>query len=100
MKTTILQKVTVVDMNNEMLTETMFEHGTESSASLAIGWSVLSYPIGLREFSVVLDRREQKIARYKVIDIELDLTGESNAIVAYLEPQTLIIGQHDIGLHP
>lgn len=98
MKTAILQKVTVVDMNNELLTETVFEHGTVSSTSLAIGWSVVSYPIGLREFSVVPDKREQRTERYKVIDIEVDLTGELNTIKAYLEPRTLIIGQHDVGM--
>lgn len=98
MKTVILQKVTVVDMNNEILTETLFEHGTLASASLAIGWSVVSFPVGLREFSVVLDRRESRTASFKVIDIELDLTGEMNMVKAYLEPQTLIIGQHDVGL--
>ncbi|HZG56193.1 hypothetical protein [Paenibacillus sp.] len=98
MQTTILQKVTIVDMNNEIITETLFEHGTVLSSSLAVGWSVSTYPFGLREFDVVLDKREQRTVSHKVIDIELDLTGESNAVKAYLEPQTLIIGQHDVGL--
>ncbi|GAB2699052.1 hypothetical protein ACFQWB_00375 [Paenibacillus thermoaerophilus] len=98
MQTVILQRVTIVDMNNEILTETWFEHGTVPSTSLAIGWSVATYPVGLREFSVVYDKRENRTVRYKVVDIEIDLTQEARVFRAYLEPQTLIIGQHDIGM--
>jgi len=98
MQTRILQKVTIIDMNNEIIAETLFEHGAIRSSSLSIGWSVTAFPLGLREFSVVFDKREQRTVQYKVIDMELDLTGDVEWIKAYLEPQTLILGQHDVGL--
>ncbi|WP_217597917.1 hypothetical protein [Cohnella sp. GbtcB17] len=97
MKTEILQQVTIVDMNEEMLTRVDFSHAVDVPGSLAIGWSVVTYPLGLREFEVVYDRREERTVSSKVVDIEVDTTGEKNELRAYLEPITLIIGQHDIG---
>lgn len=97
MKTEILQQVTIIDMNEEILTRVEFAHATDLSAPLAIGWSVLTHPLGLREFEVVYDHREGRKVSSKVVDIQVDTTGDTRMLRAYLEPVTLIIGQHDVG---
>jgi hypothetical protein len=91
------QYVTITDMNEEILTEVLFEHGEFDSPALSIGSSVLNYQLGLKEFEVVYDRREGKIQRFKVVDIEIDLIKQPTVTRVFLEPQKLIVGQHDIG---
>jgi hypothetical protein len=53
--------------------------------------------LGLKEFNVVYDTREGKIARYKIVDIEINLVMQPAVTRVYLEPIKLIVGQHDIG---
>ncbi|MEC0232414.1 hypothetical protein [Paenibacillus alba] len=91
------QYVTIVDMNEEILSEVLFEHGEFESNALAIGSSVVIYELGLKQFEVVYDKREGKTARNKVVDIELDLIKQPTVTRVYLEPARLIVGQHDIG---
>ncbi|SEO81039.1 hypothetical protein [Paenibacillus sp. OV219] len=91
------QRVTIVDMDDEIISEVVFEHGEYETAALSIGSSVLTHQLGLKEFDVVYDRREGKITRYKVADIEIDLITQPVITRVYLEPAKLIVGQHDIG---
>ncbi|MEW9698244.1 hypothetical protein [Paenibacillus sp. SI8] len=91
------QKVTIVDMNEEILSEVLFEHGEYESTALSIGSSVVIYQLGLRQFDVVYDKREGKTVRYKVEDIEIDLIQQPTVSSVFLEPVRLIVGQHDIG---
>jgi hypothetical protein len=97
MRYKICQYVTIIDMNEEIMSEVLFEHGEYDAHTLAIGASVLSYQLGLKQFEVVYDKREGKTSRFKVIDIELDLINLPIVARVFLEPQKLIIGQHDIG---
>lgn len=97
MKFLICQMVKIVDMNDEMLSEVLFHHGEQEYPSWSVGSSVLTYQLGLREFEVVYDTREGKQQRSKIVDIEIDLIAEPIVTRVYLEPLTLIIGQHDIG---
>ncbi|CAI6063456.1 hypothetical protein [Cohnella sp. JJ-181] len=97
MKTEILQQVTIVDMDEEIIARVDFSHAADLAGSLAIGWSVVTYPLGLREFEVVYDRREARKVSSKVVDIEIDTTSETRTVRAYLEPVKLILGQHDVG---
>ncbi|WP_281885531.1 hypothetical protein [Paenibacillus sp. YYML68] len=94
----ICQKVTIVDMNDEIITEALFEHGSYDLPSLSIGHSVVTYQLGLKEFEVVYDKREGKMQHFKVVDVEINLMDEPAVMRAYLEPVKLIVGQHDIGL--
>ncbi|WP_159887493.1 hypothetical protein [Paenibacillus puerhi] len=94
----ICQTVKIVDMNEEIITEVLFEHGEFQIPAMAIGSSVISYQLGLKQFEVVFDKREGKHQRYKVVDIEIDLIQKPAKLRAFLEPVTLIVGQHDIGL--
>jgi hypothetical protein len=91
------QYVTLFDMNDEVLSEVLFEHGEYESTALSIGTSVLSYELGLKEFEVVFDKREGKTRRYKIIDVEIDLINLPRVTRVFLEPQKLIVGQHDVG---
>ncbi len=91
------QYVTIVDMNEEILSEVLFEHGEFESNALSIGSSVVIYQLGLKQFDVVYDKREGKTARNKVVDIELDLIEKPTVTRVFLEPVRLIVGQHDIG---
>jgi hypothetical protein len=93
----ICQYVTLVDMNEEVLSEVLFEHGEYDAPALIIGSSVLSYQLGLKQFEVVYDKREGKTSRFKVVDIELDMINLPTVSRVFLEPQKLIVGQHDIG---
>ncbi|AZN39015.1 hypothetical protein [Paenibacillus albus] len=91
------QRVKIVDMDDEIISEVVFEHGEYETAALAIGSSVITHQLGLKEFDVVYDLREGKIARYKVEDIEIDLITQPVITRVYLESAKLIVGQHDIG---
>lgn len=93
----LLQKVSIVDMNNEMLTEVTFDHGTYDSAAVAVGSTVICPPLGLKQFEVVYDRRNQDPARFKIVDVEIDLVRLPSETRVLLEPITLIVGQHDVG---
>jgi hypothetical protein len=84
-------------MNDEIMSEVVFNHGEYDSPSLAVGSSVLTYQLGLKQFDVVYDRREGKEARYKIIDIEIDLIRHPVTTKVFLEPVKLIVGQHDVG---
>ncbi|MDD9266074.1 hypothetical protein ACFPES_03415 [Paenibacillus sp. GCM10023248] len=97
MKYQFCQYVTIVDMNEEILSEVLFEHGEFEGISLSIGASVLMNQLGLKQFDVVYDRREGKTARNKIVDIEIDLIKKPSVTRVYLEPVRLIVGQHDIG---
>lgn len=92
------QQVTIVDMNDEIISEVLFDHGEFQTASLSVGSSVLIQQVGLKEFNVVYDKREGKIARYKITDIEIDLIARPTITRVYLESVKLIVGQHDIGM--
>ncbi|TXK80044.1 hypothetical protein [Paenibacillus sp. N3.4] len=91
------QYVTIVDMNEEILSEVLFEHGEFEANALSVGSSVLIYQLGLRQFDVVYDKREGKTVRYKINDIEIDLITQPTVTRVFLEPVRLIVGQHDIG---
>ncbi|NEW07835.1 hypothetical protein GK047_17690 [Paenibacillus sp. SYP-B3998] len=91
------QKVTIVDMNEEIMSEVLFEHGEFESTALSIGSSILIYQLGLKQFEVVYDKREGKTVRYKVEDIEIDLITQPTVTRVFMEPVRLIVGQHDIG---
>jgi hypothetical protein len=97
MRCNICQYVTLIDMNEEVLSEVLFEHGEYDTPAIAIGTSVLSFQLGLKQFDVVYDKREGKTVRFKVVDIELDLIKLPAVARVFLEPQRLIVGQHDIG---
>lgn len=97
MKHQFYQQVTIVDMDEEILSEVLFDHGEFETAALSLGSSVLIQQVGLKEFNVVYDKRDGKIARYKIADIEIDLVALPTLTRVYLEPVKLIVGQHDIG---
>ncbi|AEI39633.1 hypothetical protein PM3016_1394 [Paenibacillus mucilaginosus 3016] len=97
MKYIICQEVKIVDMNEEILTQTLFNRGEFDAPAISVGSSVLAYQLGLREFDVVLDKREGKHQRYTVVDVEIDLMTTPTSTRVFLEPVTLIVGQHDIG---
>lgn len=91
------QYVTIVDMNDEILSEVIFEHGEYESNAVSIGSSVLIHQLGLKQFEVVYDKREGKTIRYKIEDIEVNLIEQPTVTRVFLEPVRLIVGQHDIG---
>lgn len=97
MKYSICQNVKIVDMNDEIMSEVLFEHGVHESPALSVGSSVVTYELGLKQFEVVFDKREGKQCRHKIIDIEIDLIHLPAVTRVFLEPVTLIVGQHDIG---
>jgi hypothetical protein len=97
MKYNVCQLIKVVDMNNEIIQEVLFQHGEYDRPGFTIGCSVITPALGLKEFEVVYDRRYNETVRSKIIDIEFDLVANPVVTRAYLEPVTLIIGQHDIG---
>ena len=92
----ICQVVDIVDMNNELIREVLFEHGAIDTPSFSIGCSVITFALGLKEFEVVYDKRIDPV-RTKIVDIEYSLINQPPVIRAYLEPVKLIVGQHDIG---
>lgn len=91
------QTVRIVDMNQELLTETVFHHGNFALPVVTPGCFVKTHILGLKEFDVVYDTRQQETIRSRVIDLEVDLTSPEEPTVVHLEPITLIIGQHDVG---
>ncbi|MET3290643.1 hypothetical protein EDM56_07600 [Brevibacillus fluminis] len=93
----IVQQVTLVDMNNELINEVFFDHGVFETFFLPIGSSVVTRPLGLKQFEVVHDRRTDDVVRFKIIDTEINLVTQGQEVRAFLEPITLIIGQHDVG---
>lgn len=93
----ICQMVKIVDMNDEIMTEVLFNHGEYEAPLLSVGSTVVLYPLGLKEFEVVHDKREDRRERFKVIDIEIDLISHPTSTRVFLESVTLIIGQHDVG---
>lgn len=98
MRYTLCQTVRIVDMNDEIMSEVLFEHGEVESPQPVIGASVVTYQLGLKEFQVVYDKREGKTSRSKIIDMEINLLGgDGNTTRVYLEPVKLIVGQHDVG---
>ncbi|MNI81659.1 hypothetical protein D3C73_1383010 [compost metagenome] len=98
MKYTLCQVVRIVDMNEEILTEMLFEHGDVETPQPVIGASVVTYQLGLKQFDVVYDKREGRTSRSKIIDMEINLLGDTNVTRVFLEPVKLIVGQHDVGV--
>ncbi|NOU92234.1 hypothetical protein GC093_03150 [Paenibacillus sp. LMG 31456] len=97
MKYSICQFVKIVDMNDEIISEVLFQHGEHELSAIAVGSSVITYQLGLQQFEVVQDKRAGKQQRSKIVDIEIDLLVKPATTRAYLEPIVLIIGQHDVG---
>ncbi|SFL16682.1 hypothetical protein SAMN03159341_103583 [Paenibacillus sp. 1_12] len=97
MKYSISQSVKIVDMSDEIMSEVLFDHGDFELSALAVGSSIITNELGLRQFEVVYDRREGKKQRIRIVDIEIDLITQPATTRVYLEPITLIIGQHDVG---
>jgi hypothetical protein len=96
-KYTLCQLVRIVDMNDEILSEILFEHGDVETPQPVIGASVVTYQLGLKQFDVVYDKREGRTSRSKIIDMEINLLGDTNVTRVFLEPVKLIVGQHDVG---
>ena len=97
MKYSINQFVKIVDMNDEIMSEILFSHGDYELSALAVGFSILTNELGLKQFDVVYDKREGKQQRSRIVDIEIDLISNPATTRVYLDPVTLIIGQHDVG---
>lgn len=98
MKYTLCQMVRIVDMNEEILSEALFEHGDVETPQPVLGASVVTYQLGLKEFEVVYDKREGRTQRSKIIDMEINMIGDINVTRVFLEPIQLIVGQHDVGI--
>jgi methyl coenzyme M reductase gamma subunit len=100
MKYGIRQLVQIVDMNDEVIREVLFDHGQlDDALSFSLGCTVITHSLGLKEFDVVYDTRKSfESVRSKIIDIEYSLVDTPIMIWAYLEPVQLIVGQHDIGI--
>lgn len=93
----IYQWVKIVDMNNEVIREELFEHGKlDTPAVFTIGCTVITHQLGLKQFDIVYDKRLDAV-RSKIVDIEYSLISQPPIVKAYLEPVSLIVGQHDIG---
>ncbi|MFD2614196.1 hypothetical protein [Paenibacillus gansuensis] len=97
MEYSICQRVEIVDMNEEPITETLFEYGQLETPNFSIGCTVIVPSLGLKQFEVVIDPRFNGKNRSKIIDIEFDMMESPVVTRAYLEPVKLIVGQHDIG---
>ncbi|WP_442601519.1 hypothetical protein [Paenibacillus sp. KN14-4R] len=98
MKCRICQWVKIVDMDDEIISEVLFEHGEIDTPLIMMGSSVVTHGLGLKQFEVVNDTREGKQTRNKVVDIEIDLLSKPEITRVILEPIKLIVGQHDVGL--
>jgi hypothetical protein len=92
----VYQQVTLRDFNNELLTETYYYHGEFSLPLVSPGVSFVVPTLGLKEFEVVIDPRIEP-KKYIIHDIEINLVESQGITKVYLEPITLIIGQHDVG---
>ena len=97
MRYDICQVVRIVDMNDEIIHEVVFEHGKVEASTPTIGATVVSHPLGLKEFTVVYDKRSGEPMRTKITDLEISLLSEPSVVKVFLEPITLIVGQHDVG---
>ena len=98
MNYSICQLVEIVDLNKEVIREVLFNHGQLDAVGFSLGCTVITFPLGLKEFDVVYDKRKTfEHVRFKIIDIEYSLVDHPINIRAYLEPIQLIVGQHDIG---
>ncbi|GAA4836286.1 hypothetical protein GCM10023310_12260 [Paenibacillus vulneris] len=97
MQYSIFQSVKIVDMNDEIMSEVLFHHGEHELVALSVGSSVITHQLGLRQFEVVYDKREGKQQKVSIVNIETDLMVSPAVTRVYLEPVTLIIGQHDVG---
>jgi hypothetical protein len=97
MRYDICQLVKIVDMNDELITESLFDHGEVETPIPTLGATVITYPLGLKQFSVVYDKRTNEVKRSKIVDLEINLLGETSVVKVFLETVTLIVGQHDIG---
>ena len=95
---TFVQTVRIVDMNDEIIHEVVFQHGEFDGAAPVVGGSVVTHELGLQQFEVVYDRREGRIARTKIVDVEYDFLSAPVRVRAILEPVKLIVGQHDVGI--
>ncbi|NHN29141.1 hypothetical protein [Paenibacillus agricola] len=93
----INQSVKIVDMNDEIMSEVLFDHGKYELSALAVGSTIITKELGLKQFEVVYDTREGKQQRCRIVDIEIDLITNPATTRIYLDPITLIIGQHDVG---
>jgi hypothetical protein len=93
----ICQVVKIVDMNDELIHEVVFDHGVVETPIPTIGATVITYPLGLKKFTVVYDKRADEAKRSKIIDLEINLMSETSGVKVLLETVTLIVGQHDIG---
>ena len=93
----ICQVVRIVDMNNELIREELFEHGLlDTPAGFSVGCTVITHQLGLKQFDVVVDKRFEPV-KSKITDLEFSLVAHPPIVKAYLEPIELIVGQHDIG---
>lgn len=97
MRYTIYQTVKIVDFNNELLSETDFHHGEFELPVVTPGCVITTHTLGLKEFTVVYDTRQNEKIHSPVIQVNMDLTQPERPASVYLEPVTLIIGQHDVG---
>ncbi|WP_308860287.1 hypothetical protein [Paenibacillus radicibacter] len=88
----------IVDMEDEIISEVLFEHGVIEAPFIMMGSTVLTHGLGLQQFEVVNDTREGKQMRSKVVDIEIDMLSKPEVTRVILEPVQLIVGQHDVGL--
>jgi hypothetical protein len=84
-------------MNDELIHEVVFNHCEMETPIPTIGATVVNYPLGLKEFTVVYDKRTQEAKRSKIVDLEINLMDEIRVVKVLLETVTLILGQHDIG---
>lgn len=96
MKFRVYQQIMLRDFNDEIITEMTYDHGEFSLPWLSPGVSLITPALGLKGFEIVIDPRLDA-KKYKVIDIALPLLEPDKPAQVYLEPMTLIIGQHDIG---
>ncbi|HJV45711.1 MAG TPA: hypothetical protein VJ824_08275 [Bacillota bacterium] len=92
----VYQKVTLCDFNNELLTEVLYYHGEYSLPLVSPGVTFITPALGLKKFEVVEDHRLEP-QRYRVADIEVNLLEKKGITKVFLDPITLIVGQHDIG---
>ncbi|BAU28072.1 hypothetical protein DFP93_101148 [Aneurinibacillus soli] len=97
MKYDIHQTVKIVDFNNELLSETDFYHGEFDLPVVTPSCVITTHALGLKEFTVVYDLRQNEKVQFRVIEVSMDLTQPDRPASVYLEAVTLIIGQHDVG---
>ena len=97
MKYQICQLVKIVDLNDEIIQETVFDHGIHELPQLQIGMIIETKKVGLSSFDVVYDHRYGETTKNTIVSIEMNIVKQPYEVVVYLQPLTLIIGQHDVG---